>query len=419
MFLTTIIKLLLILGVVATIHEFGHFLAAKLFNIGVNEFSVGFGPKIVQKKFKGTMYSLRWIPLGGYCAIEGEEGKSESETSFGNKSTFKKILVLSMGVIFNTILAIIIFLAVALSYPTNTTTIESFANDSILEKAGLQVGDTIYSINDKKTKFKSQIMDVRNLEKDDVQIEYIRNGKTEKVIIDNAVSKIGYIGASFVINGNSDNTNIKSNNQIDLVASGSAAKKAGLKANDIVLSIDSVDVSTPNEIIALIRQHPNETIKFKIKRGNEILEKEVTTSSKRYFDVGVLSTTQVKTTIPLSFESASNNIKNVVNSYIDLFKGKVSINEMSGIVGIGEIVSKTNGFLEFLNLMGIISLAIGVANIMPFPPLDGGKIVIVLGEAITKRKISEKTEAIISYIGFGLLILLTLVVTYNDIVRIF
>ena len=91
---------------------------------------------------------------------------------------------------------------------------------------------------------------------------------------------------------------------------------------------------------------------------------------------------------------------------------------MSGIVGIGEVVSKTSGFIEFLNLLGIISLAVGIANIMPFPPLDGGKIVIVIGEAITRKKISQNAEAIISYIGFALLIGLTIFVTYNDILRI-
>ena len=78
-FLITIIKLLIILGVVATIHEFGHFIFSKMFKVGVNEFSIGFGPKIFQKKYKDTMYSLRWIPLGGYCAIEGEEGTWSGE----------------------------------------------------------------------------------------------------------------------------------------------------------------------------------------------------------------------------------------------------------------------------------------------------------------------------------------------------
>ena len=98
-FLITIVKLLAIIVAVATVHEFGHFLASKLLKVGVDEFSIGFGPKIVQKKFRGTMYSLRWIPLGGYCAIEGEEAtedNKESETSYQKKNAFEKIIILSM-----------------------------------------------------------------------------------------------------------------------------------------------------------------------------------------------------------------------------------------------------------------------------------------------------------------------------------
>ena len=91
---------------------------------------------------------------------------------------------------------------------------------------------------------------------------------------------------------------------------------------------------------------------------------------------------------------------------------------MSGIVGVGEVVAKTNGIIEFLKLMAILSMAIGIANILPFPPLDGGKIVIVLCEKILKRKLPEKAELIISYIGLGILVLLAIFVTYNDITRI-
>ena len=105
----TIIKLLVVLGVVATIHEFGHFLFAKLFKMTVNEFSIGFGPKIVQKQWRETMYSLRWIPLGGYVAIEGEEGDSEDKNAFSNKAPWKRIVVLVAGVLFNAILATIIY----------------------------------------------------------------------------------------------------------------------------------------------------------------------------------------------------------------------------------------------------------------------------------------------------------------------
>lgn len=89
-FILVVVKLLIILGIVATIHEFGHFLFSKMFKVGVNEFSIGFGPKIVQKKFGETMYSLRCIPLGGYCAIEGEEGTSDKENSLQNKNLIQK-----------------------------------------------------------------------------------------------------------------------------------------------------------------------------------------------------------------------------------------------------------------------------------------------------------------------------------------
>ena len=96
-FIIAIIKLIIILGVVTTIHEFGHFLFSKLFKIGVNEFAIGFGPVIFQKKYKDTMYSLRAIPLGGFCAIEGEDGESDKEDSFAKKNVFQKIIVLVAG----------------------------------------------------------------------------------------------------------------------------------------------------------------------------------------------------------------------------------------------------------------------------------------------------------------------------------
>ena len=98
--------------------------------------------------------------------------------------------------------------------------------------------------------------------------------------------------------------------------------------------------------------------------------------------------------------------------------GKVKVNQLSGIVGIGEMVSRTEGIAEFLSMMAMISLAVGIANILPFPPLDGGKVVLVLIEWITKKKVPEKVELILSYIGLGLLLALTVFVTINDIIRV-
>ena len=207
-------------------------------------------------------------------------------------------------------------------------------------------------------------------------------------------------------------------NEVNMVASGSAAVDSGIKAGDKIVSVNGVQTANSSDIISNIRKLPNQEVSLQIVRDGKNMDIKITPISKKYFDLQIASTQKEKTTISLACISAINNVSQIVGSYVDLFKGKVGIKDMSGIVGIGEVVSKTSGFLEFLNLLGIISLAVGVANLMPFPPLDGGKVVIVVCEAIFRKKMSEKVEATISYIGFAFLIGLTVIVTFNDIVRI-
>lgn len=415
-FIIAIIKLIIILGVVTTIHEFGHFLFSKLFKIGVNEFAVGFGPVIFQKKYKETMYSLRAIPLGGFCAIEGEDGESESDNSFGKKNVFQKIIVLVAGATFNAMLACIIFVTIAYITPTYTTEVTAFSENSVLENAGVQVGDTIVSIDGKKINLQSELVSQNyDLNKSNVVVEYLHEGQLKQTTVENAIKDIGYIGVSFKISA--DGTSVT--NIIDMVASGGAAVEAGLKAGDKIISINGNKTDSATYITPVIREYANQEVAIQIERNGEIKDMTITPDSKKLFDLGIYSTEQVKTTIPLAFISAFDNAKTIIGSYVDLFKGKVGIEDMSGIVGIGEVVYKTQGILEFFNLMAIISLAVGVANLLPFPPLDGGKIVVVTCEAIVRKKLPVNVEAIISYIGFGFLIILTLVVTYNDIIRIF
>lgn len=415
-FIITIIKLLVILGIVATIHEFGHFLASKLCKIGVNEFSIGFGPKIFQKEFRGTMYSLRCLPLGGYCAIEGEEGTSDRDDAFSNKNVFQKIFVLVMGVVFNAILAFIIFVAVAFSTKTATTKITELEPNSILADAGIQVGDTIKSIDGKEVKIAAEILN-RKIDENtpkDATIEYERDGKIYTTTVKDAIKDIGYIGITFQYS--EDKTEVT--NVIELVAAGGAANEYGLKAGDKITHINGIPTNTSTEVKKLTAQNANKETEFIIERKGETITKTIIPKSKREFNLEINSVEVSNTTLDLAFASTKLNVSTIVGSYVDLFRGKVKVNDMSGIVGIGEVVSTTSSLVEFFNLMAIISLAVGVANILPFPPLDGGKVVIVIGEAITRKKLPERAEAIISYIGFGLLILLTLIVTYNDIVRI-
>lgn len=412
-FIITIIKLLIALCIVALIHEFGHFLLAKLFKTQVNEFSIGFGPKIKQKKFKDTMYSLRWLPLGGYVAIEGEGDDSSSPNSFNKKNTLQKVIILLAGATFNAILAVVIFLSISMSYPTLTTEVTQLAPNSVLSSLGLQNSDVITKINGEKVSIAEDLFNQKYVDNETTTIEYTRGSEVYSVTTNDAVTEIGYMGVMFKT---VDDT---VTNQVDMVDTGRAATGVDIKAGDKIVSIDGIETKVGEDVVTIVRASAGKEINIVIDRNGEILTKPLVPDTKKLFDLGIYSTKETGTTIGLAWKKSYNNVSTIVGSYIDLFKGKVKVTDMSGIVGIGEVVSKTNGFLEYLNLIGILSLAIGVANIMPFPPLDGGKIVIVICEGIIRKKLPLKAEAAISYVGFGLLIILAIFVTYNDILRIF
>ncbi len=409
----TILKLIVILGVVASIHEFGHFIFAKLFKMKVDEFAIGFGKAIWSKEYKGTKFSLRCLPLGGYCAIDGEDGTSDNKDAFCNKAWWKRIIVLVAGVVFNAILATIIFISINLPGDTYTNVITDIDETSIAYEIGLRNGDKIKSINNDKIKILQDISLYNDLSNENIEIVYERDGKEEKIITDELVKDIGYIGVYF------DAKAEEITSKIDMVEGGSAAQKAGLRSGDVIKSINGIETKLSSDVINIVYQNPEKEIELVYERDGKEYTEMIIPVSKKVFSIGNFSTEKVDTNIYYAFCKAGTNIKQIIGSYVDLFKGNVSVNQLSGIVGMGEVVSKTDGLVEFLNLLAIISLAVGIANIMPFPPLDGGKVVLVLIEAITRKKISYKVEAVLSYIGLALLLGLTLYVTYNDIVRIF
>lgn len=412
----TLIKLIIVLAVVATIHEFGHFIIAKLFKMKVDEFSIGFGKAIFQKKYKDTTYSLRWIPLGGYCALDGEDKESDDENSFAKKAPWKRILVLLAGATFNAILAAAIFLGVNFKYDTFTTEIISLKENSILKEAGIQEGDIITKIGDTNTHIYQDILLFNELDEKDIVVEYIRDGKESKAILKDAIKKKGYMGVYFDTTKLDENGNVLT--YVDLAEPGKPASDSGIKPEDKIIKVDGKEVKFSSEVTSIISQNAENEVEVVVLRDEKEKTFKVTPDSQDYIDFGITDVVSTKTNLKYSYFKATSSIKQIIGSYVDLFKGKVEVTQLSGIVGIGETISRTESLIEFLNMMGVISLAVGVANILPFPPLDGGKIVLVLIEMITRKKVSYKAEAIISYIGFGLLIALTIYVTINDIIRI-
>ena len=327
----TIIYALLIICVLIFFHELGHFMAAKACGVKVNEFAIGMGPKVLKKQKGETLYSVRAFPLGGFCAMEGEDEDSQDERAFNRKSVWKKAIIIVAGAAMNLIIAIILMIAVNYMNGVPTTTISQVEENSPAYTAGIQKGDKILSINDKKIN-----------SWDDVQA------------VKNAV--------------NTRELNIKvqrKDTELNI--------KTTLKENDRNKIIGIVPVSEKN-IVKAIANGPSATW---------------------------------------------NMAKSMYSGLYSLITGKVSAKELSGPVGIVYLINKgiSRGFATVLYLTSLISLNLAIINMLPLPALDGGRLLMVIIRRLTGKVISSKVEGVIHAVGLGLLLLLTIYVTWNDIVR--
>ena len=327
----TIIYALLIICVLIFFHELGHFMAAKACGVKVNEFAIGMGPKVLKKQKGETLYSVRAFPLGGFCAMEGEDEDSQDERAFNRKSVWKKAIIIVAGAAMNLIIAIILMIAVNYMNGVPTTTISQVEENSPAYTAGIQKGDKILSINDKKINSWDDLQSVKNaVNTRELNIKVQRKG-TELNI------------------------------------------KTTLKENDRNKIIGIVPVSEKN-IVKAIANGPSATW---------------------------------------------NMAKSMYSGLYSLITGKVSAKELSGPVGIVYLINKgiSRGFATVLYLTSLISLNLAIINMLPLPALDGGRLLMVIIRRLTGKAISSKVEGVIHAVGLGLLLLLTIYVTWNDIVR--
>ena len=346
-FIITILILFIMLGIIISIHEFGHFIAAKKSGVYVDEFSLGMGPLIFKHKPKNseTTYSLRALPIGGYVSMaekEDKKSKIKKDRVLENKGFFKIFWVLINGIVFNFILAIVFFFISGLLYgePYTDTLINSVTEEGAAYKAGIESGDRINKINGVK---------ISTLE--DFVLE--------------AVAKKAKDSYTFEV--------IKSNGDI--------------KSYELIPEV-------------------------KVESGEEVRVYGIVFNGTQYRK-------GFKPAIRYAFSGTYENSKTIFRILGSLFKGEVSVKNLSGPVGIYSIVDtvKTQGLERLLYLTAYLSINVGIVNLLPIPVFDGGRIFILIIEKIIRRKTGEKLENALNYIGFALMILLLIFVTFNDIVR--
>ena len=416
--LITILKIVFTLGFLVLIHEGGHFLVAKLCKIKVMEFAIGFGPTIWSKQGKETKYALRLIPLGGFVNLVGEEERSDEEGSFSKASIPKRIAVVVAGGAVNIIFAIIVYFTLMASLGNNiSTTISYPIENTDAQIIGLQAGDKIVKINNKTIHYKNDLDEVlENCTGEDIEVVVERNGETRTYKFAPEEEKYNYTGIA-VYNSKEDSTKIAE------ISNEGPAKLQGLEVSDVILKINDVDVKNDvKKLIEEINRVQGEEIKFTIERDKEIKDILITPEVHSRYSLGVYlqkAENNLQNNLYYAFWETGNFAFSIIDNIKLLFTGNVSIDQMMGPVGIGEIVSQTSGLSDFIYILALISISLGFTNLLPFPPLDGGKVVILLIEAIRKKPIKEKTEITIQMIGFMILIGLSIYVTYNDILRIF
>ncbi len=414
-FLIIAIKIIVLLGFLIFIHELGHFTVAKLCKVKVNEFAIGFGPTIWKKQGKETKYAIRLIPLGGFVSMEGEEEQSENEGSFSKASIPKRIAIVLAGAIVNIVFAVCLYFGLTSTAGTFVSNeIDSTIEGYSAQTAGLEAGDKIIEVNNKKIKSKydlDKVMTKENAEPIDLKVE--RNGNVEEYKI-----------KPTEIENKATGIYLDNKCKIISVDKESSAEKQGIKANDKLVKINGEPVEENREkaIEILQKDKEKEKIQMTVQRGDaEIIIDLVPETVSTYY-LGVNMKMAEDTFINRCINGGIQTkefVVSIIDNLKQLFTGKVGIDQMMGPVGISEVVAQTNGFREFFQMMALISLSLGITNLLPIPALDGGKILILLIEAIRRKPMKPETELNIQLLGFAILIGLSLIVTYNDILRIF
>jgi len=444
--LTTIALILigvLLFELIIFIHEFGHFITAKKSGIKVNEFSLGMGPKIFSFGKGETKYSLRIFPIGGFCAMEGEDEESPEPRAFNNAKVWKRMIVVIAGAVMNIILGfVLMFVVVVQQDAYSSTEVQSFPATSFSSCTGLRSGDVIKEINGYGI---STSMDF-NYPISTAELKTV-DGSTLEIYKEDCGNNLYNMAVSLV----QDKNNKLSDEQVSKVnelLSKSTNEIVKARSKEDAFSVYENYYKEINDVCG-IKDYKVEKIVEKETRkrytadilvernGEEKLLKNVqffTYTTKDNSDPQVSIDFYVKpiektfgSVISQTFKQTISTCKMIYASLGGLLTGKFGLKDMSGPIGIASAVttvaseSLSSGFMSAVNsiiyVMMIITVNLGLFNMLPFPALDGGRFVFLIIEAIRGKSVPRKVEAIVNGIGMGLLILLMILITANDIFK--
>jgi regulator of sigma E protease len=437
--MNTIIGMVLALGVIILVHEWGHFIAARFFGVRVDVFSVGFGPRLFGVKRGDTDWRISALPLGGYVRMAGQDiteidsGDSKptgAPDELMSKKRWQRAVISFAGPAVNLIFPVLLLAGFYIpfgephaAYLDKAPVVTDVAPNSTASIAGLQPGDRIVSVNGAKTSNWDETraaLAISQLGKP-AKIEVESNGTTRLLDLtlkqDPYAHPLGYMPIAPVIGQ---------------IVAGKPASRAGLKTGDLVRSVDGQKISYWDQFVDLVRGSGGKSLQLEVERKGQSVTVSVTPlrgaadPSEKNYQIGIAPEVPLayhKVTVSQALRDATVQTGNIIGETFGvlgkLFSGRVSVKELQSVVSIsvaaGEAVSM--GSFAIISFMALISVNLGILNLLPVPILDGGHILLLSLEGLRRRDFSLAFKERFIQVGLVFLLVLFAYVMYNDVVR--
>ncbi|MEW6108414.1 MAG: RIP metalloprotease RseP [Nitrospirota bacterium] len=435
---------IVLLGILIFVHELGHFLFAKLLGVKVLKFSLGFGPKIVGKTLGETEYRISALPLGGYVKMLGEEPGEELQESdkpraYNHQPVWKRFLIVFSGPVFNIFFASFILSLIFLSgIPLPYADVGTVAENSPAARAGLMTGDRVLEIDGKAMESWNDVV-ISVIDSSGRELLFkVRRGKEIIALPVNPEKKV----QKTVFGEDKETFDIGVlplfPPVVGEVMQGTPAEKAGMKKGDEIVGIDGSVIRTWHDMTEIVHESPEKPLKFKIKRDEGLMEmtiiperKTIQTPADGGKEIGLIGITPRENDFIKAYGPVDAVLLGVrktwdisaltVISIVKLVQRIIPAETIGGPILIFQMAGQqaSQGAPNFFTFMAIISINLGILNLLPIPILDGGHIMFLGIEAVRRKPLSENAIIIAQKIGLVLLLSLMAFAFYNDIIRLF
>ena len=431
--MTSLIAFLFVLGVLVFVHELGHFVVARLHGVRCLTFSLGFGPKVLQTKRGDTVYCISAIPFGGYVKMagagEGPDDKPEGkDDEFLSKTKWQRFQILIAGPVMNIILAVVVMTVVLYQgapvpvYEDQPPVVGAVAEDSPAAAAGIRQGDRILSVAGREVDTWEELT-YAVVPRADQEIDVVlrRDGGVQTVQVTPAALgryDIGDLGVDPAATPQVVSM---------MSTTSSAAQDAGILVGDVIEAVDGREVTT-RSLIDTIKASPDISLTLRIRRDG--VRQDIVVTPQLVDDVGLIGVglnLEVRIVEPGPFEAFTMSLEQnyewsglIFQTLWGLLTGETSPRQLVGPVGIAQLSGDAAqvGWVVLFGLMAMISINLGILNLLPIPVLDGGHIFILAMEGVSRRDFSVRLKERMGFVGFVLLMILMVTVIYNDLTRV-